>query len=474
MSKDVIIAGALAVGCVALIAAAFLLPKSKPAEEPAKTEVIATEPVAADPLALPVAGPGDAGTAAFTAPGLPMSPGVPGASVGGQTAPSVSPFPTATNQQPFGAPAPGQQFGSTPASPAPVIEAAPAPVATEAKTHTVANGELLGDIALKYYGNSKAWKKIAAANPGLDPKHLKVGQKLVIPADDAKSSATVAAGSSAGAGDRSYTVKAGDTYYSIAKKELGSAGRWKELKSLNGKAGNELRVGSVIKLPTAPSVSTGAAGTTGATNEPASGGATHTVVKGETLADIARKHLGSSKQWRKIVEANPGVSPENLKVGQKLILPTGSSSSSSAVVSPAPATVDAPAASGDYVVQPGDTPRTIASKLLGSKNKAQAIIDANPGINPSNLRVGQKLKIPGAAASTPAPKPAAVPVAPAPAFPASPSAGGTAPGASPFQAAPSDFSSPYGAQQGFGSPTASTPAPAPAGQPSPFAETPVR
>ena len=32
MSKDVIIAGAIAVGCIALIAVAFIAPKSKPSE----------------------------------------------------------------------------------------------------------------------------------------------------------------------------------------------------------------------------------------------------------------------------------------------------------------------------------------------------------------------------------------------------------------------------------------------------------
>ncbi len=471
MSKDVIIAGALAVGCVALIAAAFLLPKEKPTEGPAQTEVLSTESVAADPLALPMAPLGEAGTASFQTPGMPSSPSFPQSS--GIAGSGASPFPSPTpafgaagTAPAFGAPVSGHEFGAALPVPAPVVDMpAAAPVASETRTHTVANGELLGDIALKYYGNSKSWKKIAAANAGVDPKHLKVGQKLVIPADD---KAPASAASPVGSGERTYTVKSGDTYYSVAKRELGSAGRWKEIRSLNGKSGNDLRVGSVIKLP-----ASGSSGSAAPVSGAVPTGNVHVVAKGETLADIARQHLGSSKQWKKIVEANPGVSPESLKIGQKLVIPGGESA--------AAVSGSSVPASGEYVVQPGDTPRTIAQKLLGSKNKASAIIDANPGINPNNLRVGQKLKIPGAPASV-GQTPAVTPSFPAPtgsAFPTGPAAefppAGTAPAfpvtpvvpaagsASPFQAAPSDFSSPYGAAP-------VNPAPA---QPSPFAE-PVR
>ncbi len=467
MSKDVIIAGALAVGCVALIAAAFLLPKSKPAEEP-KPEVVATETQPLDPLAAPL--PGEAGS--IPSVGLPMTPGMPSAGPAG-TSPFPAPGPAGSIPA-FGTPAPafgaapsGHGFDSNLPAPAPVVEPTPAPVATEAKTHTVANGELLGDIALKYYGSSKAWKKIAAANPGVDAKHLKVGQKLVIPADDSKGAAGTTAAVTAGAGEKTYTIKKGDTYYAIAKRELGSANRWKEIKALNGNA--DLHVGHTIKLPGSAASSTGSS-----TDAASVSGKTHVVAKGETLADIARKYLGSSRNWKKIVEANPGVSPENLKIGQKLVIPGDAPAAS--VTAPVAGAAGAASTTGDYVVQPGDTPRTIAQKLLGSKNKAQQIIDANPGINPTNLRVGQKLKIPGGA-SAPAPVAQPVAPAPAPAFPAPAVPGAApvvgapapAPGASPFQPAPAvggDFGSPYG-NQGFGQPAPGAPAP---GQPSPFAE----
>jgi 5'-nucleotidase len=47
----------------------------------------------------------------------------------------------------------------------------------------------------------------------------------------------------------------------------------------------------------------------------------YVVKKGDTLYSIARSHYGDGKQWQKIVAANPGLSPEKLKVGQTLLLP---------------------------------------------------------------------------------------------------------------------------------------------------------
>jgi 5'-nucleotidase len=51
------------------------------------------------------------------------------------------------------------------------------------------------------------------------------------------------------------------------------------------------------------------------------GGKSHTVRKGETLFSIAKATYGDGKAWKKIVSANPGVTPAKLKVGQVLTLP---------------------------------------------------------------------------------------------------------------------------------------------------------
>lgn len=392
MSKDVIIAGAIAVGCIALIAVAFIAPKSKsPEPEAPKTEIT---PLVTDSTGLPGLGtdPLNPGGIPGTNPG-----GLP--PLGGQNTTGLPPL---GGQNTTGLPPISGPGTTTPHTdplsqaplpmPAPVTIEVPAPV-SESKTHTVANGELLGDIALKYYGSSKSWKKIQEANPGVDPKNLKVGQKLVIPGVAPKPSTDAGATVVAGPGEKTYTVKKGDSLYSIAQKELGLAAKWKEIQKLNGDvSSSDLKIGQTLKLPGAAAAVDGAAPLTGAT------GKTHTVAKGETLGDISAKYFKTSKNWKKIQDANPGVSPENLKVGQKLVIPDTEAASGTT-------TTDA-AITGEYVVKAGDTLGIIAQKELGSKNKWKEIQEANPGLDPRNLRTGQKLKIPGkAAAPVPAPAP---------------------------------------------------------------------
>ena len=71
-------------------------------------------------------------------------------------------------------------YTPSPASPAtePVVVAAAAPAG---KTYTVQKGDTLTSIARVQYGDGSKWKKIAAANPSINPDAVKVGQKLVIP-----------------------------------------------------------------------------------------------------------------------------------------------------------------------------------------------------------------------------------------------------------------------------------------------------
>jgi len=137
-------------------------------------------------------------------------------------------------------------------------------------------------------------------------------------------------------------------------------------------------------------------------------GTEYVVVHGDTLAKIAKKNSVSLKALK---EANPGVEPTKLKVGQKLTIPGGGA---------------APAAMGDttsagsgvseetYTVKSGDTLTKIA-KAHGTTVKA---IEAANGLSTTRITVGKKLKIPAkmeAAAPAPAPAPMAPMPAPAPA-----------------------------------------------------------
>jgi 5'-nucleotidase / UDP-sugar diphosphatase len=60
---------------------------------------------------------------------------------------------------------------------------------------------------------------------------------------------------------------------------------------------------------------------TSATPAMATDGSKYTVKRGDTLWKIAATHYNDGKQWHKIVDANPGLSPTSLKVGQTITLP---------------------------------------------------------------------------------------------------------------------------------------------------------
>ncbi|WP_419741193.1 TcpQ domain-containing protein [Ruegeria sp.] len=48
-------------------------------------------------------------------------------------------------------------------------------------THTIRAGDTLGRIAARNLGSAKRWPQIARANPGLDPKRLRIGAPIRLP-----------------------------------------------------------------------------------------------------------------------------------------------------------------------------------------------------------------------------------------------------------------------------------------------------
>lgn len=48
---------------------------------------------------------------------------------------------------------------------------------------------------------------------------------------------------------------------------------------------------------------------------------THTVTKTDTLWSLSKQYLGDPRRWQEIVNANPGLNPSQLKVGQKIVIP---------------------------------------------------------------------------------------------------------------------------------------------------------
>ncbi|MFK0062611.1 LysM peptidoglycan-binding domain-containing protein [Streptomyces werraensis] len=97
-------------------------------------------------------------------------------------------------------------------------------------TYTVREGDTLWAIA-RAHGTTVP--VLVDLNDLRDPSKLAPGQKLKLP----------------GAALRTYTVRRGDTLWSIATNQLGSGGRYAEIRSLNNLPSDALAVGQKLKLP---------------------------------------------------------------------------------------------------------------------------------------------------------------------------------------------------------------------------------
>ncbi|MEI7533910.1 MAG: LysM peptidoglycan-binding domain-containing protein [Verrucomicrobiae bacterium] len=140
-------------------------------------------------------------------------------------------------------------------------------------------------------------------------------------------------------------------------------------------------------------------------------GAEYIVVKGDSLAKIAKK---SGVTLKALQAANPGVVPTKLKIGQKLVLPAGGKTSADVGMSTTASVAGESTTS--YTVKSGDTLTKIA-KAHGTSVKA---IETANGLSTTKIKVGQKLKIPAkgeAAVVAPVAPAPVVDTTPAPALP---------------------------------------------------------
>jgi murein DD-endopeptidase MepM/ murein hydrolase activator NlpD len=117
-------------------------------------------------------------------------------------------------------------------------------------------------------------------------------------------------------------------------------------------------------------------------------GARIKVEQGDTLSSLSRRY---DVPVERIMSAN-NLPDGRLSIGQELIIP-GATKAKVAEVTPVEAAPPAPGQS-TYKVEKGDTPHSIADKLGVSE---KALIQRN-NLNPSNLRIGQVLVVPGKSA----------------------------------------------------------------------------
>lgn len=231
----------------------------------------------------------------------------------------------------------------------PAVVPAPTPVAPAPtfRLYTIVKGDTLSAIASKELGSSgaAAVKRIVDANPGIDPRRLRIDSKLHIPLDTAVEPAPAAprlaearpapqATPAAPAAAGTYKVQKGDTLTGISAKLFGTVKRWNEIYELNRdklSSPESLRIDMELRLPggttgTTPASRDASAVTSSSdlvSSARADTGAEYVVRKSDTLSGIADRELGSRARWQEILDLNTAVlgGSTHLRPGMKLRLP---------------------------------------------------------------------------------------------------------------------------------------------------------
>ena len=113
---------------------------------------------------------------------------------------------------------------------------APAPEPESGGTYTVKAGDSWWKIAEEQLGDGSRYKELAAYNGKTAEDTIYAGQKLKLPGKGASAQKT-------------YTVKAGDSWWKIAEEQMGNGMQYAELASYNGKtAASVIHPGDVIKM----------------------------------------------------------------------------------------------------------------------------------------------------------------------------------------------------------------------------------
>lgn len=199
--------------------------------------------------------------------------------------------------------------------------------------------------------------QLIQANPGVNPDALRIGQQICIP--------TRPPGPGPCQG-MLYTIRAGDTYFSLAQRFNVTVAAL--IAANPGVDPNRLMIGQQICIPTA-----------GPGPTPCPGGTLYTIRAGDTYFSLAQRF---NVTVAALIAANPGVDPNRLMVGQQICIPTGGG----AGPTPCPGMM--------YTIQAGDTFFSLAQRFGVTVAALQA---ANPGVNPNNLQIGQQICIPNRA-----------------------------------------------------------------------------
>jgi LysM repeat protein len=207
---------------------------------------------------------------------------------------------------------------------------------TGSNYYTVVSGDSLWSIAKKYNTTVSELKELN----NLTSNTLSIGQILKLPTNEAEESSNT------------YTVKSGDTLYSIANKYNTTVS---ELKSLNNLTSNTLSIGQTLKIPSTENY------------------INYTVVSGDNLYSIARKYNTTVDAIKNLNNLTSNL----LSIGQTLKIPADNQNATDNNYI-------------EYTVKSGDTLYSIARNYNITQSE---LMDYN-NLTSNLLSIGQTLKIP--------------------------------------------------------------------------------
>ena len=223
----------------------------------------------------------------------------------------------------------------------------------ECVIYTVKKGDSLYEIAKKYNTSVDAIKRYN----NLTTNNLSIGQKIRIPCNIEDKDDTVMPKYI------SYTVKAGDNLYNIAKKYNTTVDK---IKRDNNLQSNNLTIGKILLIEDTSDQSI-IEECFGEEYEAPSSNITYTVQKGDSLYSIANKYNTTVNE----IESLNNLTSNNLSIGQQLKIPTNASGNI------------------NYTVQKGDNLYSIAKKYNTTVNE----IKRKNNLTSNNLSIGQQLII---------------------------------------------------------------------------------
>lgn len=176
-----------------------------------------------------------------------------------------------------------------------------------------------------------------------------------------------------------YIVRPSDTLTGIAKRQLGSVRRWRDIARLNADTlpdPNRLKPGMRLRLPSQ-------GGPSAPAQKPSAPDRTkrYTVTETDTLPGLAMRFYGTLRGMAILREANEDVlqSDQPLQSGVVLAIPNVN-----------------PAGRRTHTVRAGDTLSALADRYYGDASAWRRLVDANPTVinDPADLRIGTTLVIP--------------------------------------------------------------------------------